>query len=350
MSAFKEGFVEFLSENHFSYEERCDDFFFFPALNVVIVLVHLADFAESASMPVADGSDSVKKLSMPVADDSDSVKKLSMPLADGSDSVKRLSMPVADSPMPIGNVSKLARGISSLSGNDGSVDVIYLYEDRWFFKKELVQKRILARLGRFISVFARKCSVMDDAAIKADSRKNSAIKAFLNEYHSYGDAMCKYRYALEYKGKIVAVATFSAPRPMKRDGYGETIFDSYEWVRYASLPDHRVVGGMGKLLKKFLEDVQMKGRGSVEVMSYSDIEWSQGEVYERLGFTMVQHRDAVEFVVNTDTFERVSLNKISRQRSLSGNGAYNSGVNDNYVKIRNMGSNKYLYHPAAPEP
>lgn len=325
MSAFKEEFVEFLSENHLSYEERCDDFFFFPALNVVIVLVHLADFAESTSMPVVD------------------------------------------SPMPIRNASKLVKGISSLSGNGDVRDMIYLYEDRWFFKKDLIQKRILARLGRFISVFARKCSVMDDAAIKADSRKNSEIKAFLNANHSYGDAMCKYRYALEYKGKIVAVATFSAPRPMKRDGYGETIFDSYEWVRYASLPDHRVVGGMGKLLKKFLDDVQMRGRNSrgsgcsgssgsidcacrsVEVMSYSDIEWSQGEVYERLGFTMVQHRDAVEFFVNTDTFERVSLNKISRQKSLSGKGSYNACMNGNYVKIQNLGSNKYLYHPAIPK-
>ena len=233
------------------------------------------------------------------------------------------------------------------------IDTVYVYEDRWFSNKELMKKRILSRLGVFKSVFARKCKVIYDSQVKADSRINKHISDFLNQYHSYGDAKCRYRYALEYEGQTVAVATFSAPRPMPRQmivqyreasqltGEGPSVvFDSYEWVRYASLPDVRVVGGMGRLFKAFLEDAMCRNAmcGDVkrpfEVMTYSDTEWSSGDVYEKLGFRLVQERKPVEFYVDRNTFERVAINKVSPH--------FECG--DTYVKICNKGSRKYLYN------
>jgi len=217
-------------------------------------------------------------------------------------------------------------------------DTIYLYEDRWVYRNDLMKKRILARLGIFRSLFARKCRIIDDSQIKADSRKNLKIKDFLELYHSYGDARCKYRYALEYDGDIVAVATFSSPRPMPRctDEGSVIVYDSYEWVRYASLPDCRVIGGMGRLLKAFISDITLKNgteRRPVEVMTYADLEWSAGEVYSRLGFKLVQKREPVEFLVNQDTFERIASNKFEAKRESS----------QDFVKIKNLGSLKYLY-------
>lgn len=228
------------------------------------------------------------------------------------------------------------------------IDKVYVYEDRWFFNKELTKKRILSRLGVFKSVFARKCKVVYDSQVKADSRINKRISDFLNQYHSYGDAKCRYRYALEYEGQIVAVATFSAPRPMPRQmiapqpgallmaGEGASVvFDSYEWVRYASLPDVRVVGGMGRLFKAFLKDAMSRDMmRPFEVMTYSDTEWSSGDVYQKLGFTLVQERKPVEFYVDRNSFERVAINKVSPH--------FECG--DTYVKICNKGSRKYLYN------
>lgn len=229
------------------------------------------------------------------------------------------------------------------------VDTVYVYEDRWFFNKPLMKKRILSRLGVFKSVFARKCKVVYDSQVKADSRINKKISDFLNKCHSYGDAKCRYRYALEYEGEIVAVATFSAPRPMPRQmtyaqmnpsqmvGEGACVlFDSYEWVRYASLPDVRVAGGMGRLFKAFLEDIRSGGNPErpFEVMSYSDTEWSSGDVYEKLGFRLVQERKPVEFYVDMNSFGRVAINKVSPH--------FECG--DTYVKICNKGSRKYLYN------
>lgn len=310
---FKNEFLRFLQEHNFSYTERDSRVFLFEEQSVAIVLIYLSDFEDLSKNKFLSATE---------------------------------------------------------PGCDYEVrDLLYLYEDRWFFNKEFVKKRVLARLGSFVSIFARKCRIIDDAAIKADSRKNLLVKQFLKENHTYGDARCKYRYALEYEGRIVAVATFSAPRPMPRGVDRVIVYDSYEWVRYASLSDCRVVGGMGRLLKAFLKDLQRRShddpqssslnnlkhssRRPVEIMTYADLEWSCGDVYSKLGFELVCRREPVEFLVNTDTFERIASNKFSGVNSISGQklsleeNLSGNGTNHNFITIRNMGSGKYLYQQPA---
>ncbi|MGM9740400.1 MAG: hypothetical protein ACI3ZP_07320, partial [Candidatus Cryptobacteroides sp.] len=123
--------------------------------------------------------------------------------------------------------------------------------------------------------------------------------AFFNACHTYGDASARYRYGLFFEGELVACASFSSPRTWHRpDG----IHKSAEWVRYASLPDVRVVGGMGKLLSRFIEDV-----GPDDVMSYADLEWTDGEVYRKLGFREESLRPPVSFVIDPITYRRRPL-------------------------------------------
>ena len=77
--------------------------------------------------------------------------------------------------------------------------------------------------------------------------------------------------------RFPAVATFSNARRWLKDGVK---ISSYEWVRYASLPELRVIGGMGKLLNAFIDDV-----GPDDIMSYADAaQQDGGEAYRRLGF------------------------------------------------------------------
>ncbi len=45
------------------------------------------------------------------------------------------------------------------------------------------------------------------------------------------------------------------------------------------LPDVRAIGGMGKMLQAFIDEVHPD-----DVMSYADTEWTDGDVYRRLGF------------------------------------------------------------------
>lgn len=130
------------------------------------------------------------------------------------------------------------------------------------------------------TIFARNCSV------RRIDKSTAAV--FLERYHRMGDTGSRYRYGLFVnrstgaaerhlpEGTLVAVATFSNARRWDKEGRR---ISSYEWIRYASLPDITVAGGMGKLMNTFIEEVHPD-----DIMTYVDTEWSDGEVYRILGF------------------------------------------------------------------
>ena len=130
---------------------------------------------------------------------------------------------------------------------------------------------------KFVSIFARNCEVRRIGKTEAGE--------FLSRCHRYGDCASKYRYGLfvsksdvsEYPlGMLVGVATFSAARRWEKES---GVIRSYEWLRYSSLPEVRVIGGMGKVLKAFIDDVHPD-----DVMSYAPQDYYDGGVYETLGF------------------------------------------------------------------
>ena len=189
---------------------------------------------------------------------------------------------------------------------------IIISEDRWNSQREISQARILAHMEIFFPIYARNCEVR-----KID--KNTAAD-FLSKTHSYGYATCRYCYGLYLKrhtghiaamlesdsttvtpdqieaGALVAVACFSNARKWVK---GEKAIRSYEWTRYASLPHLRVIGGMGRILKAFIKDVQPD-----DIMSYADLEWSEGKVYEQLGFTLEGFKSPVCFRIDTENWSR----------------------------------------------
>ena len=204
-------------------------------------------------------------------------------------------------------------------------------EDRWHLQPEAMQKRILAHLEIFNPIYARNCEVR---------RIDKALaKEFLEASHSYGHAACKYCYGMFLKrhtghiaqqttsyapGKLVAVATFSNARKWTK---GDKFIRSYEWTRYASLPDIRLSGGMGRMLKAFIKEVQPD-----DIMSYADLEWSAGNVYSQLGFTLEGHKAPVVFSIDTATWKRSPI-KTETPEEGTGNRT------EEYFK--NFGSNKY---------
>ena len=139
----------------------------------------------------------------------------------------------------------------------------------------------------FHSIFARNCEVRHIDKATASQ--------FLSANHLYGDCASRYRYGIYVSrysgaemrsedhpypvGTLVAAACFSSARKWLK---GEVTIRSYEWVRYASLPEVRVVGGMGKVLQTFVDEVRPD-----DVMSYAPAEHYEGEVYRKLGFKKV---------------------------------------------------------------
>ena len=131
------------------------------------------------------------------------------------------------------------------------------------------------------NIFARNCSVR-----RIDK---SVATAFLDEHHRLGGTGGRYRYGLFVRrstgedelampeGTLVAVAVFSNARRWQK---GERRVASYEWIRYASPTGIRVTGGMGKMLRTFIDEVRPD-----DVMTYADVSWpDRGAVYSVLGF------------------------------------------------------------------
>ena len=188
--------------------------------------------------------------------------------------------------------------IDKISSETGSYPLV-ITEDRWNSQQKMMHARLLAHLQIFTQIYARNCEVR-----KID-KKTAAD--FLSANHSYGDAACRYRYGLFLKrytghtsslttsrpqaGDLVAVATFSNGRKWIK---GEKTIRSYEWTRYASLPGVRLSGGMGKLLQAFIEEVNPD-----DIMTYADLEWSEGKVYEQLGFTLEGQKESVLFRIDS---------------------------------------------------
>lgn len=210
---------------------------------------------------------------------------------------------------------------------------LIITEDRWRRQQGMMQARLLAHLEFFEQAYARNCEVR--------RIEKSEAEAFLKENHSYGYAACKYRYGLFLKrhtghiaaelsakgsadcrkGKLIAVATFSNARKWIKNGIE---IKSYEWTRYASLPEIRVSGGMGKLLKSFIKEVQPD-----DIMSYADLEWSEGSVYSQLGFTLEGEKAPVMFEMD-GLWQRRAYGKQPE-----------SAEKETIAYFRNFGSNKY---------
>lgn len=225
-------------------------------------------------------------------------------------------------PVPVGASSPEEAALESERLSPGAGRSFFIVEDRWRSQGESLRLRMLAHAGRFRHVFARNCE-----ARRID--KPSAA-AFLKLAHSYGDASCRFRYGLFVRrltggnddcglepGTLVAVGEFSSARTMK-DGT-----KSYEWVRYASLPDVRVVGGMGKVLDAFVKEVHPD-----DVMSYADLEWSDGSAYRSLGFEPEGVKEPVTFAVDPSDWSRTALKPGFEPSS-------------NCLYYRNFGSLKY---------
>lgn len=217
--------------------------------------------------------------------------------------------------------SMIAAESAPLPGGTGQRPIVIAY-DRWIREGECIRRRLLAHYGRFSHIFARNCHV--------EKITRSTAAAFMDSWHSYGDATCKYRYGLFLdkplqdplhsfpEGTMIAAATFSNGRFMERDG---KLWRSYQWIRYASFPDTRVSGGMGKIMKHFMQAcgfgagipqetggcISGSSFGGWDIMSYADLEWSGGGAYSSLGFRDEGLKAPVMYRIDTSSWSRTPV-------------------------------------------
>lgn len=216
------------------------------------------------------------------------------------------------------------------------IRLIQIFEDEWLNKQEVVKSRIDALLGRCSSIYARKTSIINLEAKEAAD--------FMDRYHIQGKSNSSVAYGLTLNEKLMAVATFGRARGGAMTASGH---DSWEVYRYASIG--RVVGGFSKLFKHFL-----KNHNPEKVISYCDLRYGNGKVYEKSGFVLDSISEPDYWWVPKDKNVRVARyrtqkHKLSQFKELAH--TYSPDKSEKQIcedagwrKIFGVGNQKWVYY------
>lgn len=216
------------------------------------------------------------------------------------------------------------------------IAAVVLWEDYWLARKSIAQSRLAAMLGMSAKIPARLT-----LARRID---NATTAQFLDANHLNGNTMSKFRYGLFLPKRyyrvlpddfvfdasadelLVAVATYSNARIFEQNGEP---FRSHELIRFASLLNTNVVGALDKLLNAFIREKMPD-----DIMTYADLEWSDGRSYKRLGFEERGYMAPRKAVVELSDMRRV------RTHEQTGPTAGQPPVE--YLTVYNLGSIKYV--------
>lgn len=116
-------------------------------------------------------------------------------------------------------------------------------------------------------IFARKCELR--------RVKYAEVAEFLDANHLQGGSPSPINYALYHDGELVEVMTFKRPR-FTRD------YD-FELLRLCTKAGVTVVGGASRLFAAFRRE-----NPEASVISYANRRWSNGAIYQTLGFTLLR--------------------------------------------------------------
>lgn len=207
------------------------------------------------------------------------------------------------------------------------IHLIHIYEDDWLYKQNIVKSRLKSILGLSERrIFARKCII--------NELDNKTSSEFFDKNHIQGGGPnSKYRFGLFYNNELAAVMTFGASRFEK---------NKIELHRFANKLGSNVIGGASKLFKHFIRQ-----NICTEIISYADRSWSQGKLYETLGFELIgKTKPNYSYIINKHRTERFKFKKSELIKA-----GFDSNKTEveimkerKYFKIFDSGSLKYKYY------
>jgi hypothetical protein len=139
--------------------------------------------------------------------------------------------------------------------------VIYIWEYEWLTNNSKIKNYFKNVLGFSTPIYARKCSVE-----KIEARE---AKVFIEQNHLMGAGLtCNNYIGLRYNNNLVACAGF------------RKVFSKKELYRAAYKEGYRVIGGLSKIIKYYVNNY-----GSSEIIiSYVDLDKFEGVSYYKSGF------------------------------------------------------------------
>jgi len=189
------------------------------------------------------------------------------------------------------------------------IQLLHIFENEWHTpnKKIIWQSVIKNKLRKNSRKFmARKCILKEITS----TRENHLVVSLFEENHLQGSkAIGGIRFGLFYEGELVSAMTFGKSRfhhqSSKKDEHGIP----YELIRFANKKDTTVMGAASKLLKAFERTYKPK-----ILISYANRRWSDGGLYNKLGFEL-QHAAGVNyFYFVPGSFKLMSRNVFQKHK------------------------------------
>jgi hypothetical protein len=168
----------------------------------------------------------------------------------------------------------------------GGFSAFRIWEDVWNLKKNWILNFLTSRINRPLSIFARDTKVVTleekDARNFADKnhllgflKGKTYLACIVPPHRQFRNIQSKF----EADGNpLIAIAVFGKDRVFKSvNGHAEI---SAELIQICTDPSVRLVGGLTKLISFYTSMRQIDN-----VMTYSDLEWSEGMAFQKIGFT-----------------------------------------------------------------
>jgi hypothetical protein len=177
--------------------------------------------------------------------------------------------------------------------NKIDINLIHIFEDEWLYKKEIVKSRLRNILGLTNkNIYARKCEIKEVIPKMG--------KIFLTDNHIQGNVNASIYIGLYFNNELVSLMTFNKPRL----GFGKH-YDGFELSRFCNKLNTSVIGGASKLFKHFIKTHNPK-----QVISYADRRWSQGDLYNKLGFVKSHvNKPNYSYIINGKRKNRFGFRK-----------------------------------------
>ncbi len=150
----------------------------------------------------------------------------------------------------------------ALSCNASNIRLLQFFDFEWLKKNHIVKSMITQALGISTKLDARK---MDITIID-----NDLAQTFFDENHLYGHRPAKVTVALTLEGQIQAAMSFSK------------CATGLEVIRLAYKSGSTIRGGASRLLKYATSHI------SNHIITFADLRYSLGNVYDRLGFQKIK--------------------------------------------------------------
>lgn len=199
-------------------------------------------------------------------------------------------------------------------------DSLSLPIDYLITQPEKIGAILQSKLGLNQRVFARNCE------LRKVNKKEA--EEFLQTYHLMNSTQSASNYGLYHKGELMAVASFSKGRKMRRLRDDQR---SFELIRFCCKKGYTITGGLSKLLKHFVNE-----KKAGDIMTYVDQQWSEGDAFVKAGFKRLEKTEPKRFFIHRQNFERTRWAAGDEKREAK-----------THFVLKDSGNLKLIYTPLA---